>query len=148
EIRELSRSLMDPTIGDLGIVDSINDLIENINLTRRIQISLEIDNTIENLLDRNQKLTIFRIIQESLNNVIRHAKAKLVTISISIPDENVQLTITDNGIGFSHELIKKGAGLKNITNRVYLINGSFHIESKPGDGCQIKIIFPINNQQP
>ncbi|HYO21705.1 MAG TPA: PAS domain-containing protein, partial [Flavisolibacter sp.] len=139
EIRELSRSLMDPTIGDLGIVDSINDLIENINLTRKVHINLQIDDSIENLLDRNQKLTIFRIIQESLNNVIRHAKAKLVTIFISVQDENVRLTIADDGIGFSNDSIKKGAGLKNITNRVYLINGNFRIDSKPGQGCQIKI---------
>lgn len=148
EIRELSRSLMDPTIGDLGIVDSINDLIENINLTRKVHINLQIDDSIENLLDRNQKLTIFRIIQESLNNVIRHAKAKLVTIFISVQDENVRLTIADDGIGFSNDSIKKGAGLKNITNRVYLINGNFRIDSKPGQGCQIKITFPINNPQP
>ena len=143
EIRQLSRSLMDPTIGDLGIVDSINDLIENINLTRKITIRLNIDERIENLMDKNQKLTIFRTIQESLNNVVRHAKAKNVNISIRTDDEEVELEIIDDGVGFSQTSVKKGAGLKNITNRVYLINGNFEIESEPGKGCHIMIKFPI-----
>jgi signal transduction histidine kinase len=139
----LSRSLMDPTIGDLGIVDSINDLIENIHLTRKININLQIDETIENHLDGNHKLTIFRILQESLNNVIRHAKANRVTISIQLQKNRIGLIIKDDGIGFSQDSIKKGAGLKNITNRVYLINGDFQINSKPGHGCEILINFPI-----
>jgi len=143
EIRQLSRSLMDPTIGDLGIVDSINDLVENINLTRKIHVDLEIDRSIENVLDRNQKLTIFRTIQESLNNVIRHAKANSVNIAISRNADQITLRITDDGIGFQQDSVKKGAGLKNITNRVYLINGVFQIKSKPGYGCEINISFPI-----
>ena len=143
EIRQLSRSLMDPTIGDLGIVDSIHDLVENINYTRKIKITLNIDEEIENLLDRSQKLTLFRTIQESLNNVIRHAKAKHVTIVIVVESSNIELQITDDGVGFSETSVKKGAGLKNITNRVYLINGTFEIESKSGKGCHIMIRFPI-----
>ncbi|HVF81156.1 MAG TPA: PAS domain-containing protein, partial [Flavisolibacter sp.] len=67
EIRQLSRSLMDPSLGDLGIIDSINDLIGNINLTRKVHITLDIDEEIEDLLNKAQKLTMFRIIQESLN---------------------------------------------------------------------------------
>ena len=143
EIRQLSRSLMDPTIGDLGIIDSIHDLIDNTNLTGKIHISLEIEENIEDLLDRNQKLTIFRILQESLNNILRHANATFVTIGLTLQEKNIELLIKDDGIGFSHELAKKGAGLKNITNRVYLINGSFVIDSEPGKGCIIKISFPI-----
>ncbi|HEY0039574.1 MAG TPA: PAS domain-containing protein [Flavisolibacter sp.] len=145
EIRQLSRSLMDPTIGDLGIVDSIYDLIENINMTRKIHIDITIDETIEELLDRNQKLTIFRIIQESLNNVIRHAQANIVSITINQTDNNVNLLIIDDGIGFNQRCVKKGAGLKNITNRVYLINGKFEIDSQTGEGCRIKIGFPLTH---
>ncbi len=146
EIRQLSRSLMDPSLGDLGIVDSINDLIDNINLARKIKITLDIDKQTEALLDEKQKLTVFRIIQESLNNVIRHAKAKLVSVVITTCNDMVELIISDDGIGFVPEQIKRGAGLKNITNRVYLINGNFIINSRPGIGCQITIRFPVTNQ--
>src|SRR5215211_695401 len=74
EIRQLSRSLMDPSIEDLGLADSINDLIENINLTRKLHVSLNADPIMEEILDQNQKLTVFRIIQEALNNAIKHAE--------------------------------------------------------------------------
>ncbi|MDQ6609500.1 MAG: PAS domain-containing protein, partial [Bacteroidota bacterium] len=147
EIRQLSRSLMDPSLGDLGIIDSVNDLIQDINLTRKVHVSLEIDTQIENRLDKKQKLTLFRIIQESLNNAIRHAKAKFVSVNVSLQQEIVHLVVSDDGIGFNLETAKKGAGLKNITNRVYLVNGKFSIDTEPGKGCKISISFPINDLQ-
>jgi signal transduction histidine kinase len=142
EIRQLSRSLMDPAIGDLGIVDTIQDLIENINLTKKIAVELKIDPSIENRLDKKQKLTVFRIIQEALNNVIKHAKAKSVMISIKQRNNIIDLEISDDGMGFDYVSTKKGAGLKNITNRVYLINGHLQIDSRCGAGCRILITIP------
>jgi signal transduction histidine kinase len=143
EIRQLSRSLIDPSIGDLGLIDSIKDLIENINLTRKLQVILYCEEKLDCILDKNQKLTIFRIIQEALNNAIRHAKASTVTIHFELNDEELKITIQDDGIGFNKDSVKKGAGLKNIQNRIYLINGSYVIHSSPGNGCKIVINFPI-----
>lgn len=144
EIRQLSRSLMDPSIEDLGLTDSINDLIENINLTRKIHVTLKADRKIEPFLDKNHKLTIFRIIQEALNNCIRHAKAAHVLILLRYWRDHAELTIEDDGIGFDPSLVKKGAGLKNIQNRIYLVNGTYAIESAPKKGCRIIINFPLN----
>lgn len=146
EIRQLSRSLMDPSIGDLGLVDSINDLVDNINLTRKLHVKVFSDKKIENLLDQNHKLTVFRIIQETLNNAIRHAKATTVEIRFAIGKNDVEISIEDDGVGFDPAAVKKGAGLKNIQNRIYLINGTHTIESAPGKGCKIVIKFPIIKQ--
>jgi PAS domain S-box-containing protein len=143
EIRQLSRSLMDPTIGDLGLIDSIKDLIENINLTRKLHVSLKADKRIELFLDKNHKLTIFRIIQEALNNAMRHAQASSVFILIRCPGNKVEMNIEDNGIGFDPALVKRGAGLKNIQNRIYLINGTYTIQTAPEQGCRLSINFPI-----
>lgn len=143
EIRQLSRSLMDPTIGDLGLIDSINDLIENINLTRRLHVSLIAEATLEELLCKNNKLTVFRIIQETLNNAIKHARATSVEIFLKLFGNNVMLSIKDDGIGFDPSSVRLGAGLKNIQNRVYLVNGTYSIQTSPGKGCKIIINFPI-----
>lgn len=143
EIRHLSRSLMDPSIDDLGLVDSINDLVENVHLTQKLNVVHSIDCKVDTLLDGNQKLTIFRIVQESLNNVLRHAKATTVWLLISIKGDQLHLTLQDDGVGFDPDTTKKGAGLKNIQNRIYLINGSLQIESKPQQGCAIFLQFPI-----
>ena len=144
EIRQLSRSLMDPSIGDLGLVDSIHDLIENINLTRKLHVRLDAPDAIEHHLDKAQKLTIFRIIQETLNNAIKHARATSVHIAFRISGSNAEVRITDDGIGFDPATVKKGAGLKNVQNRIYLINGTHTFKSSPGGGCTISIVFPVS----
>lgn len=143
EIRHLSRSLMDPSIGDLGLLASLYDLVENIHLTKKVEIQLTADEAIEDFLDANQKLALFRIFQESLNNVLRHARATRVTINLSLNSDQLHAQISDNGIGFQPENARKGAGLKNIQNRIYLINGTLQISSKPGEGCSLFIQFPI-----
>ena len=144
EIRQLSRSLMDPTIGDLGLIDSMNDLIESINLTKRLQVTLEADRRLEQVLGKNQQLTIFRILQEALNNAIKHARASTVSVSFKLKGRKAELCIEDDGIGFDPSAVKMGAGLKNIYNRVYLINGTHKIISEPKQGSKMIINFPVN----
>jgi signal transduction histidine kinase len=143
EIRQLSRSLMDPSLGDLGLVDSVKDLIENINLTRSILLTFTATESLELELDASRKLMVFRIIQEAVNNIIRHAKATEGNIILKKIKNTVRLKITDNGIGFNPGQIRKGIGIKNITNRVYLTNGQLHIQSRPGKGTTLDIKIPI-----
>lgn len=143
EIRQLSRSLMNPTIGDLGLMDSIHDLIENINITRKLHVNLVADHELESLLSPNYKLTVFRIIQEALNNAIKHAKARTVEIRFKRFGTSIMLSIKDDGTGFDSASVKLGAGLKNIQNRVYLVNGTYALQTSPGKGCKIIINFPI-----
>lgn len=145
EIRQLSRSLMDPSIGDLGLLDSINDLVENINTTRKLHVSLSASCHLEEHLNESQKLMIFRILQEAMNNTIKYAQATSVQLSLRIVGGNLELSIVDDGKGFEIETVKKGAGLKNIQNRVYLTGGKLLIDSAPGKGCKIIINFPINH---
>ena len=144
EIRQLSRSLMDPSIGDLGLIDSIKDLIESIHLTRKLQVNLCCNLQIDSLLNKIQKLTIFRIIQEALSNAMNHSKATQVKIDFKKENDLLMIEIADNGIGFDPLHVKKGAGLKNIQNRIYLINGKHTLMSSPGTGCKLFINFPIN----
>jgi PAS domain S-box-containing protein len=144
EIRQLSRSLMDPSIGDLGLVDALHDLIESINITGKLQLKLNADKKIESLFNEPQKLMIYRIIQETLSNIIKHSQAVSAQINIDNNTDAVSLIIKDDGIGFKPEAVKKGGGLKNIQNRVYLANGKLIIDTAPGRGCTIIINFPIN----
>jgi signal transduction histidine kinase len=132
---------MNPSLGDLGLVASINDLVENIQATRKLKVKFEADETIERTLSEYVCLTIYRIIQEALNNAVKHAQATTVSISIQKRERSIELTVQDNGIGFDPEQIKRGAGLKNIENRVYLANGTLQIRSTPGNGCTLTIHF-------
>jgi len=142
EIRQLSRSLMLPSLGDLGLIDSIEDLVEDINATKKIYVVFAYKNFEENMLTENQKLMMYRIVQEALNNVIRHAEATETVIELSATKSKINLFIKDNGKGFNSVTIKKGAGLNNIRNRVYLSNGSLMINTHPGEGCTLLVELP------
>jgi PAS domain S-box-containing protein len=142
EIRNLSRSLMIPSLGDLGLVDSIEDLVENINVTKKIDAVFLYEAIDETTLNENQKLTLFRIAQEALNNVIRHAEATHTIIELSGQKNTIQLMVKDDGKGFDSLSTKKGAGLNNIWNRVYLLNGYLTVDTHPGKGCTLVVELP------
>lgn len=143
EIRQLSRSLMNPSLGDLGLFASVNDLIEDIRATRKLKVYMQGDETLEHVLSGNLSLTIYRIIQEALNNAVKHAQASTVSVLMRQHNGRVEVTIKDDGTGFDPEVTKKGAGLKNIQNRVYLIDGTLQIWSAPGNGTTLRIQFTL-----
>ena len=146
EIRQLSRSLMNPSIDDLGLMDAIKDLIDSINATKKLFIKLKMGRDIESLLTADTKLMVYRILQEALNNAVKHSQAANVLIHIKKKEKNIEVIVQDNGIGFNIASAKKGVGLKNIQNRVYLVNGKLKIESTPGNGCTLFIHFPFKHE--
>jgi PAS domain S-box-containing protein len=143
EIRLLSRSLMLPSLGDLGLIDSIQDLVEDVNATKKISAVFIHEDFDESGLSENQKLMMFRIVQEALNNIIRHAEATESFIKMSKIEDQIRLSIKDDGKGFNPSTVKKGAGLNNIRNRVYLSNGNLSIHSHPGLGSTLVIDLPF-----
>jgi PAS domain S-box-containing protein len=142
EVRDMSRSLMPPTLGDLGLIDSIYDLIETINRTQPLIIKLDHSGFIEEKIAGNQKLMIFRIVQEQLNNILKHAAAKNVTIKVQNNKPLLFLEIRDDGNGFDIVKTRKGLGLTNIKNRAELFGGNVEILSAAGKGCAIKVTIP------
>ena len=147
EIRQLSRSLMNPSIGDLGLIDAIKDLINNINITRKLKVRLDTSKNVEAVLTPDLKLVVYRILQEALNNAIKHSRATNVLICIKKKENKIELIVQDDGIGFNIAGVKKGIGLKNIENRVYLINGHLQVNTAPGEGCTLIVHFPYKKNQ-
>lgn len=149
EIRTISRSLVPPSIGDLGLIDSVQDLVENIKATKKLHVEFYYSGTLDNILDEKRKLMLFRIIQEQVNNVLKHASAKNLVIELIADSEGhaIDLTISDDGKGFELDKVrlKKGVGLSNISSRAQLFNGSVHIVTALNEGCKLKINVPISN---
>lgn len=141
EIRMLSRSLVPPTLGDLGLVDSVRELTESITRVQPFEIDFDHAAFSETGLAENVKLMIFRIIQEQLNNIIKYASASRVAIQLSNHDGRLQLKIADDGKGFHPEQIKKGVGFNSIANRAGLFNGEVEIYSLPGKGCSVNVVI-------
>jgi signal transduction histidine kinase len=95
-------------------------------------------------LPDNQKLMLFRIIQEQLNNIVKHAGATLVKIVLKNNKPPLTLEIVDNGKGFDVKKIRRGLGLTNIRNRVELFGGKMDIVTSEGKGCTVKITVPVS----
>jgi signal transduction histidine kinase len=142
EIRHLSQSLVPPTLCDIGLIESIKDICYSLERTHSFSVDFYHRHFNENQLPDNLKLMLFRIIQEQINNIIRHADADKIQISLQSDAEYIILFITDDGKGFDSSAFKKGSGLTNITNRAGLFNGQVEINASSGKGCSLSISIP------
>jgi PAS domain S-box-containing protein len=143
EIRVLSKTLVSPAITESGFTEALEEMIQcyrEVSLFKiKRTLSPEADKVEEAL-----KLTIYRIIQEQLNNIVKYAKASQVTVQVQLKKQKLFVVIKDNGVGFEPCQRKSGLGLGNIKNRAELFNGKASIESAPGKGCKLEIIFPVD----
>lgn len=143
EIRKLSHSLVAPSLGDIGLKEALEELIENTNLVDGLQVGLVVDNEkYHKDIDKNKELILYRIVQEQLNNITKYAKAKEAIVTLNKDDSNLFLSVTDDGVGFDPTQKVKGIGLKNIRNRVELYSGNMNIISTPGNGCTLEVFIP------
>ncbi len=143
ELRNLSKSLLPPSLGETGLKQALIELIEHAEQANSLTINLDWKIADENKICKNLKLTIFRIAQEQLNNIIKHANAQNSVIKVEATDELITLSLTDDGLGFNTSLKRNGIGLRNITSRAEVNNGKISIISKPGEGCELIVKFPV-----
>ena len=144
EIRKLSHTLLPPSLDEFGLIMALDELVQPVSDTGNITVDKQWKSFQEKGLNKDQRLTIYRIVQEQLNNILKHAAAKKVLISLRLADDGrgVELLIKDNGKGFDTAPKKNGVGLRNIISRAGLFDGKVNIYSEPGRGCELKVIFP------
>jgi PAS domain S-box-containing protein len=141
EIRRLSKELITPSLNDLGLIQSIKELIRSIQMVKKMKIRLSITGLDENGLLPEQKINVYRIIQEQLNNILKHAQASSVAIDLNKQREQIRLRVEDDGKGFDPRARRNGVGISNIISRAELYNGKVEIDSAPGKGCRLEVIL-------
>lgn len=151
ELRKLSHALVGPDKNaTVGLIDSLEKLVSDMRALKKMEIHLNYQSNgfgqMEDGLDDGLKLNIYRIIQEQLNNIIKHADASDVKIELKKEINLLVIVITDNGNGFSPGAKRNGIGLINIKNRAEMFNGKFDIISAPGKGCTMSLLFDIKNE--
>jgi len=145
EIRKLSKSLSTSNVKNIGLKESVSDIVSNMKLLQQLDVQFIFNEKVEEKLSDDQKLMLFRIIQEQTNNIIKHAEAKSVQILINQSNNIINLVVSDDGIGFdTSDPTSKGIGLINIISRADAYNGKVDIVSSPGNGCTLEIRFPID----
>lgn len=144
EIRQLSKGLVGPSrAASIGLVASVTDLVIELSVLKNIRISFDYISFQEERTDEGLKLIIYRVIQEQLNNIFKHAEATEATIQLVHREEHLELWIKDNGRGFDTAKQRKGIGLANIAGRVVAYNGEVGVSSSPGNGCSLSVIFNL-----
>lgn len=142
EMRKISHRLNPATLKFIGLEGSINDLVSNINNTGNINITFLSKVPDTDKINDDIQLALFRIVQEQLNNVLKHANARNVAITLSQENEKINLTIADDGAGYDLGAKKHGLGLRNIFNRTEFHKGTAQIFTQPGKGFKLQVQIP------
>ena len=142
EVRRISHDMMPSVLLEHGFLEAIKDLVEELKTEHELLIRYEVKGTPN--LDDATTLNVYRIIQEILQNAVKHAHANIIELDITCTSELLAISITDDGVGFDPTRIQSdGIGLKNIRSRVNYLNGKLSFDSHDQKGCQYKIHIPL-----
>jgi signal transduction histidine kinase len=144
ETRNISHGLVPSSLADFGLNIALSDLCKHALLINGHPIRFEYNEKEEIKFDDFKELMIFRIVQESINNIQKHAGATQAMVSLQLENSKVVLSVSDNGLGFDISKTHQGFGLLSICNRSKLLGGSCNLKSEPGKGTQIRISFHHN----
>jgi two-component system sensor histidine kinase UhpB len=146
EIRKISHNLNPSAVEDFGLSEAITEMVDKINLSEKVKVDFKFFATVKKTpLKSEDKIAVYRIVQEQLNNILKHANAKNVFIDLAIKPLKIHLFIEDDGNGFNPKKINKGIGLKNIHHRVEYYHGTIAIESGKNKGCKMTITLNISS---
>jgi PAS domain S-box-containing protein len=148
QTRDLTTTLRPPTLDDFGLIPTLNTHIDSFSRRTNIQVTLRTKNFKDRLSSEIETL-LYRITQEALTNVAKHARATQVSILLVQKKSTAYLSIEDNGIGFDAQRVtlpKDRLGLFSIKERVEILNGKFEIHSKPNKGTKLSVKIPITSR--
>ncbi len=144
EIRKISKTLSTPGL-IMGLSESINILLDDMTAVHALKTNFQADGINEEELDEKLQLTIFRIVQEQMNNILKHANATYATINLTKQGNELILLISDNGNG--SDILKEGIGMGilNIKSRAELYSGIVTTVSNPGEGYALKVVLHLKD---
>lgn len=152
EVRQITHDLRPYQLDRLGLTQTIRAAIRRVSENTAISFASDVED-IDGLLDKESEIHVYRIVQESLNNVVKHSKATEVTIIVKKNLARISLGIRDNGQGFNanafsaHGVESAGFGLSNISERARILGGELVVDSRPGSGVSLTIEIPILNSK-
>ena len=144
EMRRVAHNMMPESLLKFGLAQAIQDYCDSMNESKVVQVRFEVFG-LNGRLENSTEIVLYRIVQELVNNVIKHAHAQNIIIQLVKNDNALTLTVEDNGKGFDVKTIEniKGFGLSNIQSRVDYLKGNLEIDSKANIGTSFYITIPV-----
>lgn len=148
QVRNLSKDLTPRTLENFGLVDALYEFADKMNRTSETQINVQIEGLeSKERMDASIELTLYRVVQELVNNALKHAEANHIDFMLEKKTTLIKLLYKDDGVGFNYEETKSdinsGLGLDNIISRINVIHGTCQFASSQGDGTQVDIEIPV-----
>lgn len=144
EVREISHNMMPGVLSKFGLKEAIEDLFDDVAESAKIKIDLRLTCGDVRLSD-NMEIMLYRVIQEMLNNTLKHAAASIIKLVISRDNDVIFIDYSDNGKGFDREkLTGKGLGLSGIRSRIEYLGGKVELKSDPGQGTEYSCLVPVS----
>ncbi|MBK8151153.1 MAG: sensor histidine kinase [Acidobacteria bacterium] len=139
EVREITNNLRPQLLDRLGLTKAINSMLKSVEDVVEVESAID---SVDGVFSENEEICVYRIVQESLNNVLKHAHATRVSVIIERAGTLVSIRIKDNGRGFDPAAAKNGLGLVGLKERTLLLNGELKIDSAIGEGTGIDVRIP------
>ncbi|NJM32468.1 MAG: hypothetical protein HC848_05885, partial [Limnobacter sp.] len=146
DLRSLSHSLDADHIRNNGWTVAVQKLLNDLQKTGKYKTLVHIEEQLQPL-GSDKPIILFRMIQEAINNIIRHAAANTIYLAASKEKDTIVIKIKDNGKGFESGKNSSGVGLKNLKSRSKMINASLDIQSQPGEGTEVTIAIKAENNE-
>jgi len=144
EIRNLSHQLAPAFFDNSTLEDAFKHLLKNFNAEKKYKVILYFDKDAKTMkISRDLQLNLYRILQEQLRNISKHAHASNIEVEVSINNDIIEMKIVDDGVGFDTKAGKGGIGLANMKRRVQLFSGTFIIHSEKDKGCEVIVEIPL-----
>lgn len=147
ELRRVARNMMPEALLKFGLKDAVQDLCDTLNESSTLKVQNQAFG-LEHRLPESTEVIVFRIVQELLNNVAKHAGASRALVQLLRDGDRFHITVEDNGKGFDLETLEKASGIgwMNIRSRVDYLNGTLDMRSKPVEGTTVEIEFKVNKK--
>jgi signal transduction histidine kinase len=151
ELGRLARGLHSSVLDDLGLEAALRRYAEDFSSTHRIHVDLQFEHQVSTLT-KDEQINLYRIIQEALTNVARHAQADRVSVRFDSSGSEFLITIRDNGRGLAGDGRAQGAskhlGIEGMRQRAAMLGGTLQIASEPQEGVSLELRLPMRNARP
>ena len=145
ELLTLARQLRPTALDDLGLKAALAGNVSELDRRSPLDVSFTSDASTYSDLSADAQLVVYRVAQEALSNAAQHAEAQTVKVDLFRKDGFVELTIEDDGRGFTFDQASRGLGMGGMRERALLVGGDLRIESRPGVGTRVRLLVPIEN---
>jgi two-component system, NarL family, sensor kinase len=146
EVRSISHDMLSNVLVKFGLVAALNDLCDTIQSSGQIEMEV-FEHGLKQRLDNSVEIAVYRIVQELISNILKHAQAKKIILELNVQAQRLNIIVSDDGIGFkTNKNMSFGVGLDNIQKRLLSINGEMTIDSKPNQGTSTIIDIDLNSE--